>query len=590
MIKDTLKDKTSKEKSQIKSFEIAKIKNVNKLKVTNTYFDGDIEVKDIKTVEINGQDGIEYFARAWDKQGNSIGFGEDGSVEWERFRVFNPRILVDDPNGDIIQEWIDEDTGETKTRILREDLVGALIKDLVHTISIVGKNGNQIVKGKIGNTTSTFYPDANPESTSVDGRVRHIDTAGLSWAAITSAAGNASDANSAISRAYAIRADGNTDEWDLIDRGIFLFDTSAIDDGDTVTSATFSLVPSTVINEGSVAGLNVYSSNPASDTNVVNGDFDSLGSTEFSTTVNSSDLTTEVYEDFILNASGIAAIDETGITKLGTREANYDATAIAPTWSSGLDEIVNVYNADETGTDKDPKLVVVHSLIIAVDATSEGQTTGTSLTVSHTTTGTNPALFVYVLTNLNSDPTEYITGVTYNGVAMTQLRKQDFTTSDNSWHYIYGLLDPATGTNDIVISTDTSVILLARAVSYVGVDTDQTLPDASNSDTGTSVGSLSTSITTIADNCWIFAGGYGNQTGGVDAGTNLTLRVTGTDTSYSAFDTNSSITPAGATTIEITQGSLGKMMIIGVSFAPVTSAPVFDAVTPTPTLLTLNVG
>jgi hypothetical protein len=33
-----------------------------------------------------------------------LGLGKDGSVEIERFRFFNPTILVDDPNGSVVRE------------------------------------------------------------------------------------------------------------------------------------------------------------------------------------------------------------------------------------------------------------------------------------------------------------------------------------------------------------------------------------------------------------------------------------------------------------------------------------------------------
>src|SRR3990167_1737916 len=92
-----LQNKNSKEKSQIKSLEIAKLKHSG---VYNGIQHGTkIEIiGEVKAIEINGQHGIELFARAW-RGTQQLGFGSDGSVEIERFRIFNPPILVDDPNG-----------------------------------------------------------------------------------------------------------------------------------------------------------------------------------------------------------------------------------------------------------------------------------------------------------------------------------------------------------------------------------------------------------------------------------------------------------------------------------------------------------
>ena len=121
----------------------------------------------MKPIEINGSNGIELFAKAW-KGGKQLGF-LDGTVEIERFRIYNPPVLVDDPNGDIIREWTDEETGELKQRKLKYDPTQAIKNSLAHTISLVAKDGKDIIKGKVGNTTSTFYPAVG------DGSVQYLN-------------------------------------------------------------------------------------------------------------------------------------------------------------------------------------------------------------------------------------------------------------------------------------------------------------------------------------------------------------------------------------------------------------------------------
>src|SRR3990167_5565775 len=92
-------------------------------------------IGEVKNIEINGQSGIELFARAW-RGTQQLGFGQDGSVEIERFRIFNPPVLVDDPNGTIIREWTDIITGEIKQRKLREDQIEALRQVIAHNAKI----------------------------------------------------------------------------------------------------------------------------------------------------------------------------------------------------------------------------------------------------------------------------------------------------------------------------------------------------------------------------------------------------------------------------------------------------------------------
>src|SRR3990167_1069334 len=63
--------------------------------------------------ELNAEERANVKTCEMAKRGTELrGFGADGSVEIERFRIYNPPILVDDPNGTIIREWTDEITKE----------------------------------------------------------------------------------------------------------------------------------------------------------------------------------------------------------------------------------------------------------------------------------------------------------------------------------------------------------------------------------------------------------------------------------------------------------------------------------------------
>jgi len=110
-------------------------------------------------------------------------------------------------------------------------------------------------------------------------------------------------------------------------------------------------------------------------------------------------------------------------------------------------------------------------MAIAFDAT--GPTTAytggaTSLTFSHTTgSGSNRILLVGFLSN-GTNGGDAFTGVTYNGVAMTRLLRSQHGT-DGYGCYVYGLLAPATGANDVVISASSSQVIYACSSSYTGV-------------------------------------------------------------------------------------------------------------------------
>ena len=315
-------------------------------------------VGDIKAIEINGQHGIELFATAY-KNGKQVGFGKKGDVEIERFRFFNPPVLVDDENGDIIREWADEITKEVKQRKLKYDTEQALKNSLAHTISIVAKDSKNIVKGKIGNTTSTFYPDAGTGNTTVDGYCRMEDQA--SWASARDGAGNNANATETTFRAASYKDINGFSIY----RGILTFDTSAIDTDDVISSVILSLYVSAVSdtdNDGQDY-MNIVASAPANNNNVVSGDFDSLGTTKFATDIDLGDFTTSAYNNFVFNATGILAVEKDGITKLGVREGHDIEDVSIATDLPTNNNMLTVVSADETGTDTDPKLVVVHSAV-----------------------------------------------------------------------------------------------------------------------------------------------------------------------------------------------------------------------------------
>jgi hypothetical protein len=139
------------------------------------------------------------------------------------------------------------------------------------------------------------------------------------------------------------------------------------------------------------------------------------------------------------------------------------------------DEIVNCGTPTPTPT---PTPVPVHgSCVLAVDATSTGQTSGGSgITIPHTTSGTDRLMLVGI--SINDDNLEIVASVTYNGVALSKVGSIDNSRSsgDDARVEIWRLIAPATGTHDVVItfSAPLSEQAVAGVMTFTGAD--QTSP------------------------------------------------------------------------------------------------------------------
>ncbi len=220
--------------------------------------------------------------------------------------------------------------------------------------------------------TATLYSDAWPDNVnSVDGGVRE-NTDNDDWATIRSAAGNSLESVGAehISLTQ-IKSGDVLDRWDQIWRGINLFDAFVNLDiplGATITDVVETLYGRSKVDQlGITPNVNIYSSAPANENILVAGDFDSIGTTPFSTAITYADfnvdLTTPVANVYTFNPDGIAhvqaAINGDGLIKLGTRNQEYDADNVAPAWTDSLISVVLSWSAEKGGGYR-PKLEVTY--------------------------------------------------------------------------------------------------------------------------------------------------------------------------------------------------------------------------------------
>ena len=168
--------------------------------------------------------------------------------------------------------------------------------------------------------------------------------------------------------------------------------------------------------------------------------------------------------------------------------------------------------------------------------------TPSSYTYSFTTSGTNRGLVVGVGLQKTGGVTDVLTGITYGGTAMTYIDK--YQVSSVGYDYFYYLANPATGANNVVISLSSAVTyIFSCCASYAGVSQTGMLDNSSRDQTA-SGSSLTTSVTSVADNCWnvlyVFA-----ARSDITAGTGSTNRATDANAS-NIMDSNSAKTPEGS--------------------------------------------
>lgn len=186
-----------------------------------------------------------------------------------------------------------------------------------------------------------------------DGAVRKTPGS-VSFASIVTGSGNdAAYISSGAMGNPILTASTTTDQFTALGRFGFNFDTSSIPDDAIITSATMSIY----INWHSVSlgthQLVAVSFTPASTATIANADYANFGSTALCTPIS---VSTPAYNDFVLNSTGLALINKSGVTSLGVKLEWDRAGVFGGTWASGANNTINVNFAD-AGSNK-PKLTV----------------------------------------------------------------------------------------------------------------------------------------------------------------------------------------------------------------------------------------
>lgn len=196
-------------------------------------------------------------------------------------------------------------------------------------------------------------------------------------------------------------------------------------------------------------------------------------------------------------------------------------------------------------------------MAIAIDATTHS----TGKTWSHTCTGSNLILFVGWTGNVTTD---LVTGITYNGAAMTPIDK--VLTPGDRYVYLYCLVNPDVGTHDVIVTEPTGDYVGGYSTSYTGAkQTGQ--PDSSNKGTVNPASSITVATTVVASNCWL-AGVVNavNSSYTLSAGTGAYGRNFADK--YDGFVDSNGVVSTGSQSMQVLTTNSEAMAMIIASFSP----------------------
>lgn len=208
-------------------------------------------------------------------------------------------------------------------------------------------------------------------------------------------------------------------------------------------------------------------------------------------------------------------------------------------------------------------------------STVSGVGSGATLTWSHTVGSKTNRLLVVCVFASDYSAIPAISGVTYNGVAMTKAREDYLYGGASS---IWMLHNPPSGAHNVVVSKTTGSVYMGVSSSFAGAQQSSS-PNAANGLTSPTAGAKSFSLTPTVDNCWIIevaghADGDAYPTISLASGFTAAGSLTGTfPYSRVAAGYYGPKTPAGAVSCGATIGSSSSpyaCAISAISIAPAT--------------------
>ncbi|MEW6043433.1 MAG: hypothetical protein AB1608_04150 [Thermoproteota archaeon] len=189
-------------------------------------------------------------------------------------------------------------------------------------------------------------------------------------------------------------------------------------------------------------------------------------------------------------------------TQSGSQYVNFTLknTGNEKLWNYEKFDVIINYTANILGvpTPRVEQFSYADSAEISVNSVSSDNEVCSTCTLSHTVAGTVKLLLVAV--SIGDDTA--VTNITYSNQSLTRIRFDEITTTDRRSELWY-LVNPPSGTANVVVTLDKNEQIVFGAISLTGVHQSNPIDAHNGSTDATGTTEPSTSLTTTVDNAFI---------------------------------------------------------------------------------------
>jgi hypothetical protein len=217
---------------------------------------------------------------------------------------------------------------------------------------------------------------------------------------------------------------------------------------------------------------------------------------------------------------------------------------------------------------------------ISFDNASSGTVQNTnSLSFSHAIGSDSSRMLIVTVSIENSGSTPTVTGITYDGQALTHAASTDITSANDVrgrselWYLPEADLPSAGSYNVVVTASASAEAIIAGAISLN--DVAQQAPEAINTNTNESIDAISVNITTLTDGSWLVDSVHCGEPGSytADAGQTERYDLQGANVTSTHAASTKEVATAGATTVGETYATgANRQAYVAAAFAPLTAS------------------